>query len=150
MEESGENAAAVAPEIKKLVKVLLAVLKTNTCWTADAVSEMITSLPSGETARTCPVTLGVVVTVGGLAEAATAMRPFCVPTYALPPAGTNCIELGIAPGELVSSTGFAAAGGEPLMGSRKAWQCTFVEQLAADFAAELATNKVKGVGALLV
>jgi hypothetical protein len=78
-DESGENAAAVAPEIRKFVNVLVAVLKTNTCFTDEEVSDTITSLPSGEMAKTWPVTLGVVATVGGLAEAATAISPFWLP-----------------------------------------------------------------------
>jgi hypothetical protein len=78
-DESGENAAAVAPEIWKFVNVLAAVLKTNTCCTAEEVSDTINSLLSGETAKTRPVTLGVVVIVGGFAEVATAISPFWLP-----------------------------------------------------------------------
>ena len=55
------------------------------------------------------------------------------------PPGANCIELGTSLGALVSNTGVAESGGEPLIGTRKAWQCTFVAHVAADLVAELAT-----------
>ena len=55
------------------------VLKTNTCFTAEEMSETITIFPSGETAKTCPVTRGVVITLGGFAEAEIVIKPFSVP-----------------------------------------------------------------------
>ena len=55
------------------------------------------------------------------------------------------MELETSFGVPVRSTGVAANGGDPPMGSRKAWQCTFGAHVAADFAAELATYTLKGV-----
>ena len=139
------NAAAVAPEIKKLVNVFAAVLKTNSCCTGEKVSETMTCFPSGETAKTFPVTRGVVLTVGGLADAAIAISPFCVPMNAVEPPEANWMEFGISPGLALSRTGVAAVGGEPPMGTRKASQCALVAHVAADFVAELAANTVNGV-----
>ena len=74
--ESGENAAAVAPEISRFVDVLAVVSKINTWFTGEDVSDTITFLPSGETASTLPVTVGLLFVVGGVAAAVTAISPF--------------------------------------------------------------------------
>jgi hypothetical protein len=55
------------------------------------------------------------------------------------------MELGTWLGEPVTSAGVPASGGDPLIPTTNAWQCTLAAQPAADFAAELATNTLNGV-----
>jgi hypothetical protein len=97
---SGENAAAVAPEIRIGVVVReleLQLVQTKTVGGASAVSEKITVLPSGETASTLPATFRI---PPAEEPPVTMMAPFVpkavlsTPRYSLAPVRSKSAEFG--------------------------------------------------------
>jgi hypothetical protein len=97
---SGENAAAVAPDIRRGVVVrelLVQFAQTKTVGGESAVSEKITVLPSGETASTLPATFRI---PPAEEPPVTIMAPFVpkavlsTPRYSFAPVRSNRAEFG--------------------------------------------------------